>query len=145
MAQNSEDQKKMRSIKSKSSLLSPLREIPKKLQSKYLRKGDGILPGVGLKSHPEKEMKVQEQKTIHKKLMEEHEQFRGPQRVRIQKGAGKYEVVTLQHGMTISDLEKSSKKQQQKEDRDRCKQLEKLMKYREEKLKKDQELIKKEK
>jgi len=135
------------SIRSKSTtLLSPQREKPKRVQSKFLKKGDGILPGVGLKIDPEKEQKVIENKLLHKQIMEEFEQNNGPQRIRIQKGPGKYEVITIENGMTLKDMDKNEqRRQQRKEDKERWKQLEKLMKYREEKLKKDQKMIKKEK
>lgn len=85
-----------------------------------MKKGDGILPGVGLKIDPEKEQKVIENKLLHKQIMEEFEQNNGPQRIRIQKGPGKYEVITIENGMTLKDMDKNEqRRQQRKEDKER--------------------------
>ena len=101
-------------------LSPPPQKKLKKVQSKFLKKGDGILPGIGLKADPEKEVKVLEEKIFHKQVMQEYEQYKGPQRVRIQKGPGKYEVVTLEHGMTLGELDQEAKRRKQrKEDKER--------------------------
>lgn len=133
--------------KSKSSQFkSPTRETPKQKQSNFLKKGDGILPGLGTLADPEKDQKIRENKMLHQKLMQEYETYTGPKTVRIQIAPGKYEVKTLQNGLTLAEeSEEEKRKKQQKEDRERSIQLAKLMKYKEQKLQQDQQMLELEK
>ena len=68
------------------------------------------------------------------------------QTVRIRKGPGKYELRTVREGATLKEDEEQERiKRQQKEDKQRSIQLAKLMKYKEEKLQRDQERLEYEK
>jgi hypothetical protein len=133
--------------KSKSAfILSPPRQRRKMVHKDFLKKGEGIQPGYGVYTSPEKLVKVYEQKYMHKQVMQDYEQCGGPQKIRIQRGPGKYEVITVTPGMTLHEHDQDTlKKQQHREDKERSKQLAQLMKYKEEKLMRNQEMLEYEK
>jgi len=74
---------------------SPVLVSKKPIPKQFLKRGEGIQPGVGSLLDPEKEIKLKQSKELHNQMMTHYHTSSAPQTIRVRTGPGKYEVICL--------------------------------------------------